>query len=185
MKVKDIMTIKICFFSIYLPNPSPMANITYLLIRDLYHRSDFDISLITYKESNDTISRDVPIKFYPFLKKESIRSLIMALLVMKKENFDFIHIISTKFMHGRLLLLLSFLIKKFLRIKAKIVVSAHEFCEFSNMREFLIGGLFHIFLLRYSDLYLVFNEEYLKKILSKKIYKRKMEDICFISKNVQ
>lgn len=176
---------KICFISICLPNPSPMANITYLLIKDLVSRYGFEISLITYKESRKILSKDLPIKLYPFLKKESIKAIVRTLLLIKKENFDYIHIISTKFMHGRLLLIIPFLIKKFLQIKTEIVISAHEFYEFSNIKEFLVGGLYHIFLLRYVDLCLVFNEEYRRKILSKKIYNKKKEEIYFISRNVQ
>ncbi|KKM98860.1 hypothetical protein LCGC14_1153780, partial [marine sediment metagenome] len=117
--------------------------------------------------------------------KESIKAIVRTLLLIKKENFDYIHIISTKFMHGRLLLIIPFLIKKFLQIKTEIVISAHEFYEFSNIKEFLVGGLYHIFLLRYVDLCLVFNEEYRRKILSKKIYNKKKEEIYFISRNVQ
>jgi len=176
---------KICWISLYPDNPSPMASISHMLITDILknNKKEFEISLITYKEK--LLPKDLPIKIYPFLKKESIKSIVKTLQVIKKENFDIIHILSTKFMHGRLYLFLPFFIKKVLRMKAKIIISAHEFYSFSNLRQFIVGGLYHLFLLRYSDLLLVFNKEYLRMITSKRIYKKNRDNVIFISKNVQ
>lgn len=176
---------KICWISLFPSNPSPLANISHMLISDLLKKGkkNFEIILITYKQK--VIPKDLLIKIYPILKKESIKSIVKTLQIIKKENFDIIHIMSTKFMHGRLYLIIPFLIKKILRIKSKIIISAHEFYDYHNLRQFIVGGLYHILLLRYSDLILVFNKEYPKMITSKKIYNKDKKDVNFISKNVQ
>lgn len=160
-----------------------MASISFMLIEDLLKKDGFDVSLLTYKESS--LKQDLPIKIYPILKKDSISSILKACQVIKNEKFDIVHILSTKFMHGRLFLIISFLLKKILRLKIKIIISAHEFYDFSNLRGFLVGGIYHIFLLRYSDLILVFNKDYPKMISSKWFYKKTKEKVIFISKNVQ
>jgi glycosyltransferase involved in cell wall biosynthesis len=159
-----------------------MANIAHMVIEDLLEKGNFDISLITYKENS--IPKNPAIKIYAILKKESINSLIKTSRILRKEKFDIIHILSTRFMHGRLFLFISFLIK-LLRIKSKIVISAHEFYDFSTLRQLIVGGIYHLFLLRYSDLILVFNKTYPKMILSKWYYKKNKDQIIFISKNVQ
>lgn len=175
--------IKICWISPFPPNPTPLAKISYMLIQDLLKSDKFEITLLTYKE--DFVPKELPIKIYPILKRESIGAIIRALKIIKKENFDIIHIISTKFLNGRLFLFITFLLKNIMRIKSKIVISIHEFYPFTSLREFIVGGLYHLFLLRYSDLLLVFFKDYKKLILSKSYYKKKKETVRFISKNVQ
>jgi len=181
--MNNVFKKKICWISPYPPNPTPIANITFMLIKDLLDSKKFDISLITFKEKS--IPKDLPIKIYPILKKESIGAIIKTLNLIKKENFDIIHIMSTKFLNGRLFLFITFLLKFILQVKSKIIISVHEFYKFSNLRELLVGGLYHIFLLRYSDLLLIFNKDYRNAILSKSVYKKNKENVKFISKNVQ
>jgi len=181
--MNNVFKKKICWISPYPPNPTPIANITFMLIKDLLDSKKFDISLITFKEKS--IPKDLPIKIYPILKKESIGAIIKTLNLIKKENFDIVHIMSTKFLNGRLFLLITFLLKIILRVKSKIIISVHEFYRFSNLRGLIVGGLYHIFLLRYSDLLLIFNKNYRNAILTKSIYKKNKENIKFISKNVQ
>lgn len=173
---------KICFISLYPSNPSPMASIAKMVIEDLLEKQNYDFTLLTYKE--DKIPVNPKIRIYPILKKESIKSIIRAISIIKNGKFDIIHILSTKFMHGRLFLFVPFLLK-LLRIKAKIIISAHEFYDFSTLRQFLVGGLYHLFLLRYSDHILVFNKTYPKMILSKWFYNKRRQNVYFISKNVQ
>ncbi len=174
---------KICWFSTYPPMPVSSANTTYMLIEDLLKKKEFDINLITFKFKS--INTTLPIKIYPILKRSSISSIVKLLLLIKKENYDIIHINFTKFMYGRLFLFIPFLIKNLLRIKSKIIISVHEFYEFSNIKELFIGGFYHLFLLRYSDVLLTFNNNIKKRILLKSIYKKNKENIIFISKNVQ
>ena len=182
-RLDDFYLKKICWISPYPPNKTPIGKITYMLIKGLLNKKKFDISLITFKEKS--ILRDLPIKIYPILKKESISAIIQSLPIIKKANFDIIHIMSTRFLNGRLFLIITFLLKNLLRVKSKIIISVHEFYEFSNLKELFIGGLYHIFLLRYADLLLVFNKGYRNAIASKFIYKKKKENIRFISRNVQ
>ncbi len=174
---------KICFISLYPSNPSPMASIAKMIIEDLLETGRFDITLITYKE--EKIPRKPKIKIYPILEKESISSIVNTIQIIKKEKFDTLHLLSTKFMHGRLFLFLPSLLKLFLNKPPKIIISAHEFYDYYTVRQFIVGGLYHIFLLRYSDLILVFNKKYPKMITSKWVYNKEKEDILFISKNVQ
>ena len=154
-----------------------------MIIKELLKLNKFEITLITFNDK--PINKNLPIKIYPIIEKDSFYAIVKTLQVLKKENFDFIHIMSARFNYKRLFYTITFLTKFFLRVKSKIIISAHEFYDFSNLRELIIGGLYHLFLLRFSDKILVFNRVFPKMILSKSIYKKKKENIIFLSKNVQ
>ncbi|KKL71046.1 hypothetical protein LCGC14_2098830 [marine sediment metagenome] len=156
---------KICWISAYLPNPTPFASISYMIIKELLKLNNFEFTLITFNDK--PINTDLPIKIYPIIEKDSFYAIVKTLQVLKKENFDIIHIISARFNYKRLFYTIAFLTKFFLRVKSKIIISAHEFYDFSNLRELIIGGLYHLFLLRFSDIILVFNRIFPNMMLSK------------------